>query len=151
MMRGVLPFALAALALSACAPEDGKKDKESAPLPLGFEIASAKAATETARPTVIDLSVRELKTMLAEEDVRLIDVRTAEEVAQGMIPGAEHIAMDEFELANPELSEEGEIVLYCRSGRRSRILGEKLAAKAGMPVKHLSGGIIAWNVAERDE
>ena len=150
-MRGVSALAFFALALAACAPEKEEDDKDSTPLPLGFELASARAAPGAAQEKVIDLSVAELKTMLANGNVRLIDVRTAEEVAQGMIQGAEHIAMDDFELADFDLSEEGEIVLYCRSGRRSRILGEKLAAQTGKPVKHLEGGIVAWNDAERDE
>ncbi|MDJ0642127.1 MAG: rhodanese-like domain-containing protein [Erythrobacter sp.] len=144
-------LALAALALSACAPEDGKKDKESAPLPLGFEIASAKAATGSAHEAVIDLNVDQLKSMLAKGNVRLIDVRTPEEVAEGMIPNAEHIAMDDFDPSAIDLSDGREVVLYCRSGRRSRIVGEKLAVRTGQPARHLSGGIIAWNDAERGE
>ncbi len=150
-MRGVSVFAVTVLALTACAPRQGDDSKDSTPLPLGFELASARSAPGTTQEAVVDLSVDELKAMLATGNVRLIDVRSEGEVAQGMILGAEHIAMDDFDPSTLDLSDGREIVLYCRSGRRSRILGEKLAAQTGKPAKHLDGGIIAWNDAERSE
>jgi len=150
-MKASLILALTALALTACAPESEGEDKEATPLPHGFELASAQVASGTVQDPVIDLSVDDLKAMLAKGDVRLIDVRWDDEVVTGMIPGAEHIAMEDFDPARIELSGDKTIVLYCRSGRRSRIVGEKLAAHTGKPVVHLAGGIIAWNAANRAE
>ncbi len=66
-----------------------------------------------------------------------------------MIDGAGHIALADFE-PGPELLERAagrEIVLYCRSGRRSGIAGHKLSAYLGQPVRHLAGGYIAWTEA----
>lgn len=150
-MRGVTILAVSVLALAACAPEKDDGSKDSTPLPLGFELASAKAAPGATQTAVIDLSVEDLQAKLAKGNVRLIDVRTAEEVAEGALAGAEHIAMSEFDPAKLDLSGGREIVLYCRSGRRSRIVGETLAAHTGQPVQHLEGGIIAWNDAQRSE
>ena len=45
------------------------------------------------------------------------------------------------------LSDGREVVLYCRSGRRSAMAGEKLAAVTGEPVEHLEGGMLAWEAA----
>jgi len=145
----ILLLALTALAASACAPEGEGESKESTPLPLGYELAVVQAESDAVRSTVIDLSVDELQTMLAKGGVRLIDIRRDDEVAAGMISGAEHIAMEAFDPTTLDTSDGREIVLYCRSGRRSRIVGEKLAAHTGKPAKHLSGGIIAWRAAGR--
>jgi len=79
---------------------------------------------------------------MAAGNVRLIDVRTDVEVAEGAIPGAEHIALDRFDPAKLDLSDGREVVLYCRTGRRSAIAG-------GKPVEHLAGGIIAWDEAQQ--
>ena len=98
---------------------------------------------------VIDLSVAELRTRLERGNVRLIDVRTDEEVAKGMISGAEHIALDRFDPATLDLSDGREVILYCRSGRRSAIAAERLAAQTGKPSVHLAGGILAWRSADR--
>ena len=96
---------------------------------------------------VVDLSTAELNALIANGNIRLIDVRRDDEVAEGMIPGAEHIMLDDFDPAQLDLSDGREVVLYCRSGRRSGIAAERLAAHTGEPVKHLDGGIMAWQEA----
>ncbi|MEM7665127.1 MAG: rhodanese-like domain-containing protein [Pseudomonadota bacterium] len=152
-MRTGPTLALTALAIAACAPESGGQDKDRGGLPNPLdrvELASAQAATKSVQSRVIDLSVDQLATKLADGNVRLIDIRTAEEVEQGMISGAEHIAMDAFDPAMLDLSDGREVVLYCRSGRRSRIVGERLAVYTGASAMHLAGGIIAWDAAHQD-
>lgn len=104
----------------------------------------AEAVEADVRTQVSTLTVDELRDLMAEEDIRLIDVRTAEEVAEGAIPGAEHIALNEFDPASLDLSDGREIILYCRSGRRSEIAAERLSQHTGKPVRHLSGGFQAW-------
>jgi rhodanese-related sulfurtransferase len=141
------------LALAACGGEPGKSRQGDAPAgPLGFELAMAATTDDAAAPLpapapLVSLSPEELAERIKAGNVRLIDVRTDEEVAEGVIPGAEHIALDRF---NPAAIAEGdgrEVVLYCRSGRRSAIAAEKLAEATGAPVTHLEGGIIAWEAA----
>lgn len=151
--------ASALLALAACGDERGGEGGESS-APLGFELAFAGTAGTDAdvavpaipppsAPAMIDLSPDELAARLAAGNVRLIDVRTDAEVAEGVIPGAEHIPLDQFDPASLDLSDGREVVLYCRSGRRSTIAGEKLAAATGKPVEHLAGGITAWEEAQQ--
>jgi rhodanese-related sulfurtransferase len=142
------------LALSACGDDPGgSKSKRDAPsVPLGFELAFAGTAGEAdAAPAplvpLVPLSPEELAAKIKAGNIRLIDVRTDEEVAGGMIPGAEHIALDRFDPTKLDLSDGREVVLYCRSGRRSGIAGEKLAAVTGAPVEHLEGGMLAWEAA----
>lgn len=155
-IRSHLLAAAAMLALAACGGErEGKQEPHAAP--LGFELAfaatgddrAADAATAPVAPPLADLTPDELAAKLKAGNVRLIDVRTAEEVAEGMIPGAEHIPLDQFDPASLDFSDGREVVLYCRSGRRSAIAGEKLAAATGKPTEHLAGGILAWEAAEQ--
>jgi len=155
LLSPALPLAPLLLALSACGGEPsengGKRDAPSAP--LGFELAFAgTAADPAAEPAstqvpLIALSPEELAAKLKDGKVRLIDVRTDAEVAEGTIPGAEHIALDTFDPAKLDLSDGREVVLYCRSGRRSAIAAERLAAATGKPAEHLEGGITAWQAA----
>ncbi len=141
------------LALSGCGGDPGEsKSKRDAPsIPLGFELAFAGTAGEaevaSAPAAPVPLTPTELAAKIKAGNVRLIDVRTDEEVAQGIIPGAEHIALDRFDPAKLDLSDGREVVLYCRSGRRSAIAGEKLAAVTGQAAEHLEGGILAWEAA----
>ncbi|MDP5103787.1 MAG: rhodanese-like domain-containing protein [Erythrobacter sp.] len=147
------------LALAACGDERGVGGERGSPsAPVGFELALAGTATgaaadtdaadaAAAAATIIDLSPEELAARIKAGNVRLIDVRTDAEVAEGMIPGAEHIPLDQFDPANLDLSDGREVVLYCRSGRRSAIASEKLVAATGQPAEQLAGGILAWEAA----
>lgn len=146
MRRGALLVSLMALGLAACAPEGEDTDGAPGPYP-GYELASAKAGRPDTGAMVKELSVDQLDAMIASGKVRLIDVRKHDEVAEGMIAGAEHIPMDAFDPAKVSAGDDRDIVIYCRSGRRSRIVAEKLAAHSGKPAVHLAGGIIAWNEA----
>lgn len=153
-----------ALLIAACGTkQDEAKPREDAPsMPFGFELAAAglgiaaMAEDDTAgtgnAPTpaplpMIDLTPEQLAARLKSGNIRLIDVRTDEEVAQGMIPGAEHIPLSQFDPAKLGPDDGRAVVLYCRSGRRSTMAGEKLSAALGKPVEHLAGGILAWEQA----
>ncbi len=123
-----LAIAAASLALAAC---DRGAAENVAP------IEQATTAISTVDPV-------QLEALLKDDKIRLIDVRTDEEVAEGMIPGAEHIALDDFDPARLDMSDGRKVILYCRSGRRSGIAAERLAQHTGKPARHLEGGIIAW-------
>jgi rhodanese-related sulfurtransferase len=107
----------------------------------------AATGDDLATAPLVTLTPEELAARLAEGNVRLIDVRTDEEVAEGVIPGAEHIPLDRFDPATLGPDDGREVVLYCRSDRRSGVAGEKLAAATGEPATHLEGGILAWEAA----
>jgi rhodanese-related sulfurtransferase len=152
-------FLSPALLLAACGEMEQAGEGRDAPAsPLGFELAMAGAAAASddapassaesavASP-MIDLTPEQLAERLKAGTVRLIDVRTDEEVAEGVIPGAEHIPLDRFDPAKLGSDDGREVVLYCRSGRRSAIAGAKLAEATGEPVVHLEGGILAWEEA----
>lgn len=152
MIARLALITLAALGLAGCAPSGDGEDNGNGSPPLSYELAMAKqdAPSSAAPPTrmnVVELSPEEVHAKIETGNVRLIDVRTAEEVAEGAIPGAKHIPLDEFDPASLGTDDGREIVLYCRSGRRSAIAAERLAEHIGKPVQHLAGGILGWSEA----
>ncbi|WP_108788806.1 rhodanese-like domain-containing protein [Erythrobacter sp. Alg231-14] len=148
------------LAIVACAPSDGQDEKRAPDLPGGFELAAVDAPASrefaaepidftNAQSEAVDVTVEDLAERLNEGTVFLIDVRTDEEVAEGIIPGAVHIALDEF-APSPALLEQADgrdIVIYCRSGRRSAIAARNLSGFLGAPAEHLGDGINGWKAA----
>jgi rhodanese-related sulfurtransferase len=83
--------------------------------------------------------------MDSESGYVIIDARTQEEYDQGHIPGA--ILIPEYEIADraeKELLDKNQLILvYCRSGRRSKIAAEELVKLGYTNVKEF-GGIIDW-------
>ena len=94
------------------------------------------------------LGVEEFAKMAAQKDVRLIDVRTPEEYAEGHLFGAENIDVKDTSFAQRVEGIEGEVAVYCRGGRRSLKAAEVLAAQ-GCKVYNLDGGIQAWQKADK--
>ena len=83
--------------------------------------------------------------MDSEEGYIILDVRTQEEYDDGHIPGAIVISHEEIvEKAEKVLTDKDQLILvYCRSGRRSKIAAEALV-KLGYTNILEFGGIIDW-------
>jgi rhodanese-related sulfurtransferase len=79
----------------------------------------------------------------AGETVHMIDVREADEVATGIIPGAQHLPLGLVEFKYQELDKTEEYVIICRSGGRSGKACEFLESQ-GFHVTNLSGGMLDW-------
>ena len=82
-------------------------------------------------------------------DATLLDVRTPEEVAQGIIKDAIKIDFynPEFKTELDKLDKSKPILIYCRSGRRSAIAMSTLRELGFSEVYNLQGGIMAWSEA----
>ena len=96
--------------------------------------------------TYEQISGAEAKALMdSESGYIIIDARTQEEYDQGHIPGA--IMIPEYEIADraeKELPDKDQLILvYCRSGRRSKIAAEELVKLGYTNVKEF-GGIIDW-------
>ena len=96
--------------------------------------------------TYEQISGAEAKALMdSESGYIIIDARTQEEYDQGHIPGA--IMIPEYEIADraeKELPDKNQLILvYCRSGRRSKIAAEELVKLGYTNVKEF-GGIIDW-------
>lgn len=95
---------------------------------------------------IASVSALEFEKELKAATVRLLDVRTPREYAEGHIDGALNINVqsDDFQqIAEKELSKDSTILVYCRSGRRSMDAAEILT-RLGYKVINLKGGIIEW-------
>lgn len=81
----------------------------------------------------------------------ILDVRTAEEYAEGHVPGAINISHDELadRLAEIEAAKETGVIVYCGSGRRAGIAEELLLGQGYADVQHLEGDMLAWLEAAR--
>ncbi|MBO5934280.1 MAG: rhodanese-like domain-containing protein [Clostridia bacterium] len=96
--------------------------------------------------TYQQITAEEAKNIMdTESDYVIIDARTEEEFSQGHIKGA--ILIPEYEIAaraEKELPDKNQLILvYCRSGRRSKIASEELVKLGYTNVKEF-GGIIDW-------
>ena len=94
----------------------------------------------------VNITAEEAKQIMdTEEGYIILDVRTQEEYDQGHIPGAIVISYEEItEKAEEVLTDKDQLILvYCRSGRRSKIAAEALAELGYTNIKEF-GGIIDW-------
>lgn len=82
------------------------------------------------------------------DSVQVVDVRTADEYAEGHIAHAVNIDVlqEGFMDSARRLDRHKEVYVYCRSGKRSMTAARQLAA-AGYRVVNLRGGIIEWAAA----
>lgn len=80
-----------------------------------------------------------------EGDYLILDVRRADEFAEGHIPGAINIANEDIKSSEPKELQDKEqtIYVYCRSGNRSKQAAAKLAAMGYINIVEF-GGIIDW-------
>ena len=133
---------LTALVFTACA--DSKKTAADA-----TESSTVSSEEETANPTPVgyrQISQEEAQRMMeTEKDYIILDVRTPEEFAEGHIPGAICISHDNIPTDNiPELPDKDQLIMiYCRSGRRSKLAAEQLVAQGYTDVVEF-GGINTW-------
>ena len=94
----------------------------------------------------VNITAEEAKQIIdSEEGYIILDVRTQEEYDQGHIPGAIVISHEEIaEKAEDVLTDKDQLILvYCRSGRRSKIAAEALVELGYTNIKEF-GGIIDW-------
>ena len=94
----------------------------------------------------VNITAEEAKQIMdSEEGYIVLDVRTQEEYDEGHIPGAIVISHEEIaEKAEEVLTDKEQLILvYCRSGRRSKIAAETLVELGYTNIKEF-GGIIDW-------
>ena len=94
----------------------------------------------------MNITAQEAKQIMdSEEGCIILDTRTQEEYDEGHIPGAIVIPHDEItDRAEEELPDKDQLLLvYCRSGRRSKLAAEALVKLGYTNIKEF-GGIIDW-------
>ena len=93
----------------------------------------------------MNISQETAKEIMQTQECIILDVRTAEEFAEGHIPSA--MLIPDYEIAQkaPELlpDKNALILVYCRSGRRSKNAADQLVDMGYTNIK-VFGGIIVW-------
>ena len=123
-MKKLILILLAVLLLTACG-QDKENDREA---------------------VYMNITVEEAKVLMDSGESHIIlDVRTQEEYDQGHIPGAIVIPDTQIKARAEEmLTDKDQLILvYCRSGRRSKLAAEILAELGYTNIKEF-GGIIDW-------
>lgn len=92
-----------------------------------------------------EINARQLQQELVSgKKVTLLDVRNRQEFEYGHIQGAIHIPLNELANCALNLDREADIVVYCKSGPRSRRAIEVLTTKGFRRLRILAGGILSW-------
>jgi rhodanese-related sulfurtransferase len=105
-------------------------------------------STATLSPSAIStnpkVTVSELNARLSKgERFQLIDVRSPQEYAEGHVPGAMNLPMDQAEARIDDLQHQDPVILICQSGRRAGMTCELLKAHHNDLIV-LEGGTKAW-------
>ena len=88
----------------------------------------------------------EMITLLHDDEVQLIDVRTPEEVDEGFIANSQNIDFfsSSFSTDIGKLDKTKPVILYCRSGKRSEKSAQILKESGFKKIYDLDGGFIRW-------
>ena len=120
--------------------------KKLLPILLALMFTGCAGTSNSQTNTYRQITMDEAVTMMAQEiDYIILDVRRPDEFAAGHIPNAinvpnESIGTDDI----PELPDKDQLIMvYCRSGRRSKEASEKLV-KLGYTNIVEFGGILDW-------
>lgn len=99
--------------------------------------------------SVLTVDAEEFADLLKRRNVRLIDVRTAKEYAEGHLDEAENMDVNRADFDTLCADVHGTVAVYCRGGKRSMKAARRLAAR-GCTVYNLDGGIVAWRKAGKE-
>ncbi|HEU4479549.1 MAG TPA: rhodanese-like domain-containing protein [Pyrinomonadaceae bacterium] len=97
--------------------------------------------------TISQISATELKQRLDQgDDIQIVDVREAHELAVAKMPGTIHIPLGQVLNRMSEIDPNRETVVHCKMGGRSAKAIEVLK-RAGFTgsLSNLTGGITAWS------
>lgn len=92
-----------------------------------------------------DVTVQEARSLIEDKsDLVILDVRTASEYEDGHIEGAVNIPVQELSSRLDELSNEDELLVYCRTGNRSAQAVDILQDVGFTKIYHMNAGITGW-------
>lgn len=91
-----------------------------------------------------NLSPAEALSLVQSGNFYVLDVRNAEELASGCLPGAHTIPLGQLRQRLSEIPR-GPILVYCASGMRSRRAASLLSQAGYEEIVNLSGGFFGWS------
>ncbi len=130
MFRTVVLAAVAAVTLAACSTESTASSESTAPPAFdGSHVSESAFALAVDQP-----------------GVTVLDVRTPAEFAEGHLPGAVNINVEDpgFPAEVAALDPDADYAVYCRSGNRSRVAVDFMSQQGVTQTVGLEGGISAW-------
>jgi rhodanese-related sulfurtransferase len=112
-----------------------------------FLTASCQQAKDTSAAGYTDINVEQFKAEMNGSDVVILDVRTPEETAAGMIDGAIEIDYQgaDFKDKVSQLDKDKTYLVYCRSGGRSASSCEIMQELGFEKLYNLEGGYTRWS------
>ena len=109
-------------------------------------LMTACSGSDNQQNVYMNITAQEAKQLMdTESDYVILDVRTPEEYYEKHIPGA--VLIPDYEItmrAESELPDKSQLILvYCRSGRRSKLASDALVELGYTNIREF-GGIIDW-------
>jgi rhodanese-related sulfurtransferase len=129
LVRNFLIFSIFLFSIIACAHSEKKGD-----------------VGESRDASVTHLTAEQAREVLKDTTVFLLDIRTEAEFAEGHIDGAYLLPLQVLEARIAEISQykNNQVLIYCRSGNRSKRGLEILQKNGFTRILHLQKGIISW-------
>lgn len=142
---GIIVLGLLIFTVAACSGEQPSTEKK----PVATQTAVAPRVQGT-RPARIfrSISSMEAKNMMGtRKDLVLVDLREANELKRGYIPGSRLIPMSAIAKGTQSLPTDKPLLLICAVGGRSYGVGQYFSRKGYSEIYNLKGGISAWKKA----
>ena len=105
------------------------------------------ACSNPATSQVEEITNQQLTQLMENKELQLVDVRTSEEVSQGIIEGAQNIDFrnPDFKSNISELDKKKPIAVYCGAGIRSGKAAAMLQELGFEKIYDLTGGFNQWD------
>jgi rhodanese-related sulfurtransferase len=140
-------FSLFAMIMTAGCKETPKAETQAAPAAQpAAQVAPAAEPTpapEAPKATITNVEWAQALEMQKNGAV-LIDVRTPGEVAEGTAPGSINIPLQEAEQRIGEFPKDKDLLIFCRSGKRSMAVSNFLIQNGYERVFNVVGGFLAF-------
>ena len=117
-----------------------------------FSLGLWACASNNKKPEYKNLTSAQFEELIKNPEVQLVDVRTIAEYTEGHIAGSLNINVKDENFAScidDLLTNDKDVAVYCRSGKRSRTAAEILIKK-GFKVYNLDKGILNWTEEGRE-
>lgn len=95
-------------------------------------------------PEVDSEKLRKLVEVEKPKDLKVVDVRTEQEVAGGHIEGVLWIPVDQLEQRSREIPKQGQVMVVCAAGGRSAAACDYLSTRGWSNVTNVIGGMSAY-------
>lgn len=112
-------------------------------------LVAAVAVAGDPAPTPVTADQVHERQQQKDASLYVLDVRAPEEYAAGHVPGAVNIPHDQIASRLAEVPKDKDVVLYCRSGRRSALAAEVLAGSGYDRLQLMQGDMPGWMAKDR--